>query len=115
MGKTSEPSVSLAVPTVPGVSLRVSRAFAKEASSFTAVETPVSAGIEASGSGFSAAAEEDAEVAGAEEALFAGLQAARENMSEPAAATPRKVLMDVRMGVLLGIGSMGGPVPAAQV
>jgi hypothetical protein len=64
-----------------------------------------------------AATEEDAvdEVAGADEAVLAGLQAARENMSEPAAATPRKVLMDVRMGVLLGSGSVGVPVPAAVV
>jgi hypothetical protein len=52
-----------------------------------------------------AAAADDAEAveedAGVEEALLAGPQAARENMRDPAAATPRKVLIDVRMGVLL--------------
>jgi len=41
------------------------------------------------------------DVAGGLEALLAGLQAARENMREPAAAIPAKDLIDVRIGVLL--------------
>ncbi|MCB5282359.1 hypothetical protein BJQ89_02119 [Arthrobacter sp. ES1] len=112
IGKISEPSVSAAVPTVPGVSFRVSRALAKEASSFTAVEVPVRAGMEASALGASAdiEAEEDA---GAAEVLLAGLQAARENISEPAAAIPAKVLIDVRMGMLLESSSVDVSVPAA--
>ncbi|WP_426996790.1 hypothetical protein [Pseudarthrobacter sp. N5] len=50
----------------------------------------------------SADAEDDEEV-GAAEVLLAGLQAARENMREPAAAIPAKVLMEVLMGVLLEV------------
>jgi hypothetical protein len=55
--------------------------------------------MDASGLGISAAADAGEDDAGAEEALLDGPHAAKENMSEPAAATPRKVLMEARMAL----------------
>ncbi|WP_235861223.1 hypothetical protein [Tersicoccus phoenicis] len=59
------------------------------------MDTPVRAGIEATGFGVAAAEDEVVDVL--DDAGLDELHAARENISEPAAATPARVLMDERM------------------
>ncbi|GAA1048380.1 hypothetical protein GCM10009569_04990 [Arthrobacter russicus] len=99
IGKIKEPSVRAAVPITPGVRPKVVKAAPKEASSFTAVETPLSDGIEATGFGAAAELELLAELEF--ELLELPEQAAKEKTSAPEAAmAPTVVKMDLRMMII---------------
>src|SRR3954447_3916544 len=86
MGNTSEPLVSFAVPSTPGVSLSFFSAAANPGSSLTAVVWPVSAGTAATG--FGALVDELEEDFDEEASELPLLQAASDTDSAAAAAIP---------------------------